>query len=185
MRWSGKASRHATFPPSLRSPSSLPASMQCHLKFYALVCGAIARAQPRLLEPLGPLVARTSPAPPHAPKWTRSWSSLLDLGADLENNLAVVVHLLHQNQPVTALALVRWMSSGMALDLGWEWQQGVAAHLTAAGSGFAPCWDEVAVMATLLLTNTTRPGAEGSMLGEGRVRGGLMGAAAWCAGRAH
>lgn len=124
-------------------PSSLLASLQCHLKFYALVCGALVRAQADLVQPRGP---SWWPAPPRSPKWAPAWASLRELGAEIENNLALTVHLLHHNQTVAALAL----SQHMSLALGWEWSQGGAAHLTTAGGGFAPCWDEIAVMATLL-----------------------------------
>ena len=74
----------------------------------------------------------------------------------MENNLALMVRLLHHNQSVTALAL----SQHMAKALGWDWQ-GRGAHLTALGGGFAPCWDQVALLATMLDADAPDPGKLG------------------------
>ncbi len=112
---------------------------QCHLKLYALVCGALAREQPALLEPQS-----GRPAAPHMPNWDLTWHSMREMAAEIENNLALIVRLLHHNQSISALAL----SQHIAKALGWDWTR--AAHLTALGGGFAPCWDQVALLATML-----------------------------------
>ncbi len=125
--------------------------LQCRLKFYALVCGALAREEPDLL--LKPRRASWRPAPPRQPRWAPAWASLRELGAEIENNLALMTRLLHHSQSLSALAL----SQHMAKALGWDWQ-GQGAHLTALGGGFAPCWGQVALLATMLDADAPDPG---------------------------
>lgn len=71
-----------------------------------------------------------------------------------------MVRLVYHNQSISALAL----SQHMAMALGWDWTQGPAAHLTALGDGFAPCWDQVALLATMLDADAPNPGTNGSDL---------------------
>lgn len=116
--------------------------LQCHMKFYALVCDVLARERPNLLKSH---IANRQPGPPRQPRWAAAeWASPREFVVEIENNLALVVRLLHHNQTVAALGL----SQHIAAALGWDWQ-GQAAHLTALGGGFAPCWDEMTLLATL------------------------------------
>lgn len=97
------------------------------------------------------------------PRWAPAWASLRELGSEIENNLALLVTWVYHNQTVPALAL----SQHMALVLGWDWSGGAATHLTAVGGGFAPCWDEVALLATMLDPAAPNPG--GPIASEQRI----------------
>lgn len=149
------ADANAPFPRSHSSSHPLLLRPQCHLKFYALVCGSLAREQPELLEHRS---VSWRPAPPRTPRWAPAWASLRELGSEIENNLALMVRLVYHNQSISALAL----SQHMAMALGWDWTQGPSAHLTALGGGFAPCWDQVALLATMLDADAPNPGTSGS-----------------------
>ncbi len=148
--------------------------LQCHLKFYALLCSTLAREQPELLEPQ-PESASRRPAPPRMPSWPCAGVSLRELGLEVENSLAHIASLLHHNQPLSALAL----SLHMAKALGWEWVRGPAAHLTALSGGAAPCWDQVALLSTMLdplvppTGELTSLSDGGGGLGRGQQHGGL------------
>lgn len=131
--------------------------LQCRLKFFSVTNSFLADVAPGLRRGS----PRRRPQPPRIPTvWLAGEMNVERFASDfaslIEGGLAHVAALLHQRQPLHALAQCDYLAS----LLGWRWS---GLHLTAletgAASAVAPCWDQIMLLA--LMTSPGNPTSEG------------------------